>query len=121
MTESTTDLLAKIAEYEHALEHIAEDSEFHRPAACEDCQRLARSALDGVNRADFREIVSEQDVISEPAEREVDVHLLNQPYPEWHYAVVKTYTENDLFCLLLINGTIEKYPIANIFRIVEHQ
>lgn len=51
-------LLAKILEYEHALEHVA-DRKTHIDYGmtfCEDCIKLAQSALDGVNRADFEEI-----------------------------------------------------------------
>lgn len=47
--------LAKIEEYEHALEHIAE---FHPTGpVCPDCQTLAKGALDGLNREMCREIV----------------------------------------------------------------
>lgn len=56
---SVPDLLAKVFEYEHALEHIAEDSEHHKPAGCVDCQRLARTALDGANRDSFREMADD--------------------------------------------------------------
>lgn len=49
------ELLAKVLEYEHALEHVVQP-DHHHPAACEGCQRLARSALDGDNREGFTEI-----------------------------------------------------------------
>lgn len=44
-------LKAQILEYEHALEHVIEC------ASCEQCDRLAQSALDGVNRKEFLDIV----------------------------------------------------------------
>jgi hypothetical protein len=50
---SRTDLHAAMLEYEHALEHVAEH---HDGPACPDCQVLAQSALDGLNRADFTQI-----------------------------------------------------------------
>lgn len=61
------ELLAKIGEYEHALEHVTDPHvntiPFMPPQpVCSDCQRLARSALDGVNRADFREQVNEAEM-----------------------------------------------------------
>lgn len=45
MSASVLYLLRRIDSYEHALLHIAEDSERHKPAACVDCQRLAASVL----------------------------------------------------------------------------
>jgi hypothetical protein len=50
------EMRATIIEYEHALEHVTDP---HDGPYCPDCQRLARSALDGVNRASCREIVAE--------------------------------------------------------------
>lgn len=46
-------LRAEVAEYRHALEHVA----FNHPGQCLDCQRLATSALAGEGRADFEEMV----------------------------------------------------------------
>lgn len=52
------ELLAKVLEYEHALEHVIQ-KDHHDPSACLGCQRLSQSALEGVNRDDFREIAQE--------------------------------------------------------------
>lgn len=49
------ELLARVLEYEHALEHVVQP-DHHSPTACTDCQGLAQSALDGVNREGFTEI-----------------------------------------------------------------
>ena len=52
------ELQAKILEYEHALEHIA-DKQTHIDMGvvyCEDCVKLAQSALDRDNAEDFRDI-----------------------------------------------------------------
>lgn len=49
------ELLAKVLEYEHALEHVAEESGYHAPGVCFGCQKLARSALDRKGRVDFLE------------------------------------------------------------------
>lgn len=53
------ELLAKIAEYEHALEHAADITthQKYEQIYCEDCARLAQSAIDGVNRDDFRSMI----------------------------------------------------------------
>lgn len=53
--QSKVELLAKVLEYEHALEHIATDhgidgmSQGPDYPFCEDCESLAKSALDLVN------------------------------------------------------------------------
>lgn len=55
------ELLAKIGEYEHALYHELEHGMDPNPddIYCTDCRSLAQSALDGVNRADFREMITD--------------------------------------------------------------
>lgn len=55
---SQVELLAKVLEYEHALKHAVDPHPVEEPA-CEQCQRLCQSALDGVDRPDFREIAQE--------------------------------------------------------------
>lgn len=55
------ELLAKVYEYEHALEHVA-DKRTHEELSqvfCEDCAQLAQSAFDGVNREMCREMAQE--------------------------------------------------------------
>lgn len=52
------ELLAKVLEYEHALQHAVDPHPVEEPA-CAQCQTLCQSALDGVNRADFRDIAQE--------------------------------------------------------------
>ncbi|HJS83710.1 MAG TPA: hypothetical protein VJ742_12830 [Nitrososphaera sp.] len=46
----------QLLEAEHALEHVAECTV--RPG-CEDCRKLAQSALDGLNREDFEDLAAE--------------------------------------------------------------
>lgn len=61
-----TNLLAWVLEFEHALEHVTDE---HKGIPhCVDCQTLAKSALDGVNRGDFLEIAGEEadDVRTDP-------------------------------------------------------
>lgn len=59
LSSRVLELLAKVLEYEHALEHVRDPHPVPGapPAtACPDCQRLAQSALDGVNREGFTEM-----------------------------------------------------------------
>lgn len=59
------ELKAKFMEYEHAIDHVAEHgnpdfAEFYGGQPhCEGCRQVAQSAIDGVNRDDFREIATE--------------------------------------------------------------
>jgi hypothetical protein len=48
----------------------------------------------------------------------VQVHLLSQSQPIEREAI-NTYTKDGLFCVYLRDGTVEKYPLVGIFRIVE--
>lgn len=48
----TTELVAVVLEYEHALLHVADDHD----TACADCRSLAQGALDGHNAPDFLDI-----------------------------------------------------------------
>jgi hypothetical protein len=54
MTIIVVEMQAQIAEYEHALEHVADPHE----GGCPQCAVLARSALGGVGRADFQEMAA---------------------------------------------------------------
>lgn len=45
MSVALLHLLRKLDSYEHVLHHVAEDSEWHKPAACVDCQRMAAAVL----------------------------------------------------------------------------
>jgi hypothetical protein len=47
------DLEAENAEYEHALEEVVACGK------CEDCKTVAQSALDGLNREDFLDMILE--------------------------------------------------------------
>ena len=49
----------------------------------------------------------------------VEVHLLHQSQPVVRSNVVNTYVKADLFCLMLDDGRVEKYPIIHLFRAVE--
>lgn len=48
-------LRAQILEYEHALEHVIDCG------SCEQCTRLAQSALDGISRKDFLDAINWHD------------------------------------------------------------
>ena len=49
----------------------------------------------------------------------VEVHLTSQSQPMVSDDVRNTYVKDSLFCVLHENNTVEKYPIADIFRITE--
>ncbi|MBI5004872.1 MAG: hypothetical protein HZC04_01655 [Candidatus Lloydbacteria bacterium] len=50
---------------------------------------------------------------------EVIVHLYTQSKPIVMTDVRNTYQKGDLYCVMLNNGTVEKFPIQHIFRITE--
>lgn len=49
--QTILELQAQILEYEHALQHVVYCK------SCNDCERLAQSALDGLGRQDFRDSI----------------------------------------------------------------
>lgn len=49
----------------------------------------------------------------------VRVHQLSQSRPINRDGVVNAYTKDGLYCLLLLDGTVKKYPLCNIFEITE--
>ena len=49
----------------------------------------------------------------------VEVHLVSQSKPILHEDAVNTYIKNGMYCLLLIDRKVYKYPMVNIFRVVE--
>jgi hypothetical protein len=48
-----------------------------------------------------------------------NVHLLEQSEPCEFSGVRNTYQKGDLFCVMLANGDVYKFPLAHIFRIKE--
>lgn len=49
----------------------------------------------------------------------IHVHMINQALPTKRGNVVNAYTKDNLYCLLLDDGNVKKYPLCNIFEIVE--
>lgn len=49
----------------------------------------------------------------------VTIHLYTQSQPIIHEFVVNTYQKGDLFCVLLDDGEVQKFPLQHVFRIVE--
>lgn len=62
MNEELLLLKAKVMEYEHVLQHVAD---YHPvpgappQTACSECQRMAQTALDGKHRNEYKEAVLE--------------------------------------------------------------
>jgi hypothetical protein len=51
--------------------------------------------------------------------KRVAVHLLHQSEPVVRENVRNTYQKGDLYCLMLADGSVEKYPLIHLFRAVE--
>ena len=50
----------------------------------------------------------------------IEVHLLSQSRPiERSTSVKNTYTKEGMYCIMFLDGKVEKYPLCNIFRVVE--
>lgn len=50
----------------------------------------------------------------------IHVHLLSQAKPVMHDDVKNAYTKDGLYCIkTLTTSKIYKYPLVNIFRIIE--
>ncbi len=50
----------------------------------------------------------------------IAVHLLSQAKPVVHDNVKNAYTKDGLYCLMMNDGVVLKYPLINIFRITEN-
>lgn len=50
---------------------------------------------------------------------EVLVHLYSQSSPVVIKNVSNTYQKGDLYCVLIKEGTVYKFPLQHIFRITE--
>lgn len=50
----------------------------------------------------------------------IKVHLLSQSKEIEHNDVKNAYTKDGLYCLYLESGLVYKYPMVNIFRIIEN-
>lgn len=49
----------------------------------------------------------------------VEIHMLSQSQPVTRERVTNAYTKDGLYCVLLADGAVEKYPLVNVFRVVE--
>lgn len=50
-----------------------------------------------------------------------EVHLISQSKPIVHTDVVNTYIKSGMYCLLFKDISVYKYPMVNIFRVVEKE
>ena len=50
----------------------------------------------------------------------IKVHLLSQSNPVKYTDVKNTYTKDGLYCVYKNDGTVDKFPLVNIFRITEN-
>ena len=50
---------------------------------------------------------------------DVTVHLKGQSQPIVYHDIVNTYTKDTLYCLYTDEGPVHKYPVDDIFRVIE--
>lgn len=51
--------------------------------------------------------------------KKVCVHLYSQSKPLRYENVLNCYTKDDLYCIMLNETTVHKFPVQHIFRIAE--
>lgn len=49
----------------------------------------------------------------------ITVHLKTQSQPIKHEKVINTYQKGDFYCVYVEGEVVYKYPIADIFRVIE--
>lgn len=49
----------------------------------------------------------------------IRIHLLHQSLPVERTDVRNAYTKDGMYCVLLDDGIVEKYPLVHIFRVIE--
>lgn len=52
--------------------------------------------------------------------QKVEVHLKHQSKAVVCENVRNTYQKGDLFCVMYVTGMVDKFPIADVFRIREY-
>jgi hypothetical protein len=52
-------------------------------------------------------------------QKKIEVHLLSQSHPVEHINPANAYTKDGLFCVYTEFNKVYKYPLVNIFRIIE--
>ena len=50
----------------------------------------------------------------------IKIHLLSQSHPIVMNDVVNTYTKDGMYCILTMDNLVYKYPMTNIFRVIEN-
>lgn len=50
---------------------------------------------------------------------QVKIHMLSQANPIIKDNVFNTYTKDGMYCVMLDRENVEKYPLINIFRVLE--
>lgn len=49
----------------------------------------------------------------------IKIHMLSASKPIIRKNVNNSYTKDGLYCVMLEDGTVKKYPLCNIFEITE--
>ena len=50
----------------------------------------------------------------------IQIHLLSQSKPIDYKEVKNAYTKDGMYCIYMKNDIVHKYPMVNIFRVVEN-
>ena len=49
----------------------------------------------------------------------IKIHMTGQSKPVLREKVLNAYTKDGLYCVYLKSGIVKKYPLCNIFEIIE--
>lgn len=49
----------------------------------------------------------------------IEIHLLSQAKPKVYENAVNAYTKDGMYCVYLEDRKVHKFPMVNIFRVVE--
>ena len=49
----------------------------------------------------------------------IQVHLLSQSQPIHYREAINAYTKDGVYCILTSEKMVHKFPLQNIFRIIE--
>lgn len=49
----------------------------------------------------------------------IEIHLKHQSQPVTCKKVRNAYQKGDLYCVMYVDGSVDKFPIADVFRIRE--
>lgn len=51
--------------------------------------------------------------------KKISIHLKSQSHPIEYIDVLNCYTKENMYCVCRNDQTVHKYPLVNIFRVIE--